>query len=421
MAKGRIKYLLLLLLNIVLYGLLGKNIIFFLITLVYTYLFANILFSNKKKILLVIFIIFTIFPLILFKYLNNFLNISMLVPLGISYYTLTCLSFLIDNYQSKYKKFPSFLDYALYISYFPTLFIGPINRYKEFKSEIENIGIKKENIFPGFLRISVGLIKKYIIANKLNVIIIFLNSHLDYQGGYVLLGLIIYFIMLYCDFSGGIDIVLGISKCFNVNLCENFNRPYLSVSVKDFWRRWHISLGSWLKDYVYIPLGGNRKGLIRSKINIVITFLVSGLWHGINYLLWGLINGILVSFSKETKYHKLNIFITFVLISCLWIFFIYPDTLTALKMFMSIFTKFDLTFIKNVFTLGLNIYDYIVIFLMILLVLFYEAKKNILDKKINTIKLEYQLMIILSLIFIVLLFGSYGLDVNSSNFIYGNF
>lgn len=419
MAKSRIKYLLWLLINIILYIIYGKNILYLLFSSLITYYLGKIIYKKPNSILLIIAILINLLPLIFFKYLMEIMQINFLIPLGISYYTLSLVSYLSDMNHQKYKPSDNLLDFLLFSFYFPVLFIGPIIRYDEFNHEIKKITFVKENVYSSFIRILIGSIKKFIIANKLSVIVMTLGSSLNFSGLYVLFGLIIYSIFLYCDFSGGIDIVLGISKIFNISLKENFDHPFHSESIKEFWHRWHISLGSWLKDYVYIPLGGSRVSKLMTKINVIITFLISGIWHGKNYLLWGLLNGILVNINLKTKKKNLNIIITFILISCLWIFFIYNDTLTAIKMFSTIFTNFNISI--NFVSLGLNIWEYLTIIVSLIIVILYENKRKLLKKYFENISIERKIIIILFLVLLVLLFGNYGLDVNGNNFVYGNF
>ncbi len=421
MATSRIKKILLLLLNTFLYFIYGKNIIVLLITSVLTYYFGHIIVKKKSYLITTILISIILMPLIFYKYLINIMEISILVPLGISYYTLSLISYLSDMYHKRYHEANSLLDFLLFSLYFPCLFIGPINRYDTFSLELKKISFKKENVFNSLLRISFGLIKKLIIANKLMIVINTIASNNEFTGLYVLLACLLYSILLYCDFSGGIDIVLGISKIFNINLVENFNHPYLSESIKEFWRRWHISLSSWLKDYVYIPLGGNRGSKIMTKVNVLITFLISGLWHGIHYILWGILHGILVILNFKTKNRVVNIILTFTLISLLWIFFIYNNTFLSIEMFVSIFTKCDINVITNFLSLGLNIYEIIIVIIFLIMVIIYERKKDVIEKNFSSFTIENKVALILLLIILILLFGNYGLDVNGNNFIYGSF
>ena len=171
--------------------------------------------------------------------------------------------------------------------YIPHLFIGPIARYDEMKNELKSKRkISLNNLYNGGIRILWGLFKKLVIAGRISIIITTITGNSEiYNGWYALLAMFAYSIQLYSDFSGGIDIVIGVSKILEINLPENFNSPFLAENIKEFWRRWHITLSTWLKDYIYIPLGGNRCGKFRKSINVLITFIVSGLWHGVNYIL----------------------------------------------------------------------------------------------------------------------------------------
>ena len=225
MAKSRIKKILLVFINLFLYFIYGKNIFVLLTTSIITYFLGRLLLKNKNIFLVIFSYLVVLLPLIFFKYLINIIEINLLVPLGISYYTLSLISYLSDIYHDKYRPSSNLIDFFLFSLYFPCLFIGPINRYNNFSSEIEKMKFNKENLFNSLLRISFGLIKKMIIANKLTIIISTISSNTSYNGLYVLLACFIYSILLYCDFSGGIDIVLGVSKIFNIDLVENFNHP----------------------------------------------------------------------------------------------------------------------------------------------------------------------------------------------------
>ena len=417
MARGKIKKILILILNIVLYLIYGNYLFPIIITSILTFFLGKKIYKNNRFYLSLFTYLIILAPLIFFKYLINIIGISILIPLGISYYTLNLISYISDIRNKRYNPCTNLLDFMLYCLYFPCLFIGPINRYNDFIKEINTIRFNKNNLFNSLLRIGLGLIKKIIIANKLSSIIALLSSDTSYTGLYVLFGLFTYSFLLYCDFSGGIDIVLGISKIFNINLVENFDKPYLSESVKEFWRRWHISLGTWLKDYIYIPLGGNKEGNISTKINVLITFFISGIWHGLHYILWGIINGVFVILNIKTKNRYINIILTFIIISFLWIFFIYNDTFLSIEMFISIFKSGSFDF----FNLGLNLIDYLIIIIFLIVTFVYELRMVSINSYLNKQSIYKKIMLILLIIFVVLLFGNYGLDVNSNNFIYGNF
>lgn len=389
--------------------------------------------SKNRKWILILTILINGFILIAIKILlygqaklNWLSTINIIAPLGISYYTLQVISYIVDVYKGKIEAEENFFKYLLYVMYFPYLFIGPITRYEDMKKELfKKKAIKLENIYNGAIRILWGLTKKFVIAGRIGILInTIVSDTTTYKGAYSLLAMLLYSVQLYSDFSGGIDIVIGGSKMLGINLKENFDSPYLSQSIKEFWRRWHIALSSWLKDYIYIPLGGNRCSKIRNKINIIITFVISGFWHGMNYLLWGLIHGLLVVYGKilKTKWKLLNILITFLLVSMLWSFFIWPDTLTSLQMIGSIFTNFNyVEMFSNFLNLGLNLANIVVLIISVMALIIFDIKKEKIITEIKKCKLEGKLAIIGTLALIVLVFGIYGIGFNVSEFIYSKF
>ncbi len=278
---------LLLILSVIIYVSYGlSNFIYICFSLLTTFVAARNLKQDDKnrKIVLVGTIIINTIILVGVKFLP-YTSLNILAPLGVSYYTLQVISYLVDVYKGKYEYEKNLFNYALYIMYIPHLFIGPISRYDEMKKQIITNGkITVSNLYNGGIRILWGLSKKLIIAGRIAIVIETITNN-GYSGTYSLLAMLLYSIELYSDFSGGIDIVLGISKMLGIDLIENFDAPYYSQNIKEFWRRWHISLSSWLRDYIYIPLGGSRCSKIRKAINVLITFAVSGLWHGANYIL----------------------------------------------------------------------------------------------------------------------------------------
>ena len=218
--------------------------------------------------------------------------------------------------------------------------------------------------------------------------------------------------------------VLGVSKILGIKMSENFDKPYFSQTVKEFWNRWHITLGLFLRDYIYIPLGGNRKGRVRKHVNVIITFLVSGIWHGIHYVLWGLFNGIFVCIGDKlkTKYKFLNSLGVFLVISFLWSFFIWQDTLTALSMFGSVFTTFNYAdLFNNALSLGLSLADLIVLSVSTVTLFLCDFKKQEIKNKVAVLSADKKVAIALSLLLIVALLGVYGIGFNASAFIYSNF
>ena len=243
-----------------------------------------------------------------FKYFNFFVQsfadlfgisslgaLNIILPVGISFYTFQALSYLIDVYRGKLKACDRFVKISLYISFFPQLVAGPIVRASDFLPQLEeDRPMNRENLVEGLQIFLFGLIKKIVIADRLAVCVdAVFASPASYSGLSLFLAVVAYSMQIYCDFSGYSDMAIGVAKTFGYDLCKNFDMPYLSKNPTEFWKRWHISLSSWLKDYLYISLGGNRRGKLRTKINLMLTMVLGGLWHGANWqmVLWGALHG----------------------------------------------------------------------------------------------------------------------------------
>lgn len=295
-----------------------------------------------------------IMVLCFFKYFNFFLNtfdlktLDIVLPIGISFYTFEIISYLVDVKKEKIEVETDFIVFATYISFFPNIISGPIERANNLLTQIkENKQITIKNIEIGIQIMVIGYFKKMVLADRLAV---FVNDVYATPKAYnwltVLFAILSYSIQIYMDFSGYSDIAIGCAKCFGYDLKKNFNLPYVSKSVTEFWRRWHISLSTWFKDYVYIPLGGNRKGKIRQYVNLIIVMTLSGLWHGAswNYVLWGLINGLLLCVekmlfnAKSDKHNFIRIISTFVVISFTWIIFRAETFDKIIEIFVCIFS-----------------------------------------------------------------------------------
>ncbi len=221
---------------------------------------------------------------------------SIIVPLGISYYLLQMIGYVIDVYHKKIETSKSLVNYALFVSFFPTVVSGPIERAGNMIPQYEKLpGFDEGNVRRGLLQIIWGFFLKMIVADRIGVLVSTVNANPSaYSGSVVFVIVLMYSLQIYTDFGGYSNIAIGSARILGINVMDNFESPFLSTSVAELWRRWHISLSTWFRDYVYIPLGGNRKGKTRKYINILITFLISGLWHGAawTYAIWGLINGI---------------------------------------------------------------------------------------------------------------------------------
>ena len=319
----RFKNLILLLFSLFFYAYgEPKFIIIMVFSIIINYVLGLLIDNSKKckKLLLIIAVLFNISILIIYKYLTfiltninnafktNFLIPKIVLPIGISFFTFQILSYIIDVYKEKVKVQKNIFDLGLYISFFPQLIAGPIVRYEDIEDQIKN---RKETISrfsKGIERFIIGLGKKVILSNTLSIIAdyAFDQELMVLSRGTLWLGAIAYTLQIYYDFSGYSDMAIGLGKIFGFEFEENFNDPYISKSISEFWRRWHISLGNWFRDYVYIPLGGSRCSKQRLIINLAVVWFLTGLWHGANwtFIMWGILYFILITIEKITKFEK---------------------------------------------------------------------------------------------------------------------
>lgn len=270
--------------------------------------------SWKRKTVLILSIVVNIGLLFFFKYYNfiidnlNYifnLNISasnLSLPLGISFYTFQTLSYTIDVYRGEVEASNSFFDYSAYVAMFPQLVAGPIVRYIDIYNQLKNRDFTDSSIAYGIKRFVYGLAKKVLIANKLGELykLVLAKNILELSSSMAWLGIVAFTLQIYFDFSGYSDMAIGLGRMLGFDFLENFNFPYISKSITEFWRRWHISLSGWFKSYVYIPLGGNRVKLPRQILNLFITWFLTGFWHGadFNFILWGLYYFVLLVLEK---------------------------------------------------------------------------------------------------------------------------
>ncbi len=281
-----------------------------------------------------------------FKYcgfvLNNvssLFNISIdfkapVMPIGISFYTFQVITYTVDVYRGKVEVQRNYGHLLLYVSFFPQLIAGPIVNYSDIKEQLEKRNISLNDFYEGFMRFFIGFGKKILIANTCGIITEKIDAvaQMSLSGAWVLA--IAYALQIYFDFSGYSDMAIGIGRMFGFKFLENFNYPYISKSITEFWRRWHISLGAFFREYVYIPLGGNRVGKIKLLRNIMIVWMLTGIWHGAswNFIIWGLYYGVLLVLEKfvllrikEKLPNFVNVFITLLLVLIGWVFFYYID------------------------------------------------------------------------------------------------
>lgn len=323
--------------------------------------------SQKEKNWLIVGILLPLLSLFAFKY-YNFINESVfsllemiglrlklpemkaLMPIGISFYTFMAISYMVDVYKEKIKAERNPLMVALFLSFFPQVSSGPIGRAGQLIPQFRNPAVlTRDNLFAGMKWMVWGYFMKLCIADRWGIYVDTVFSNIaNHNGTTYLLTSFLYTFQIYCDFAGYSLIAIGVAKIMGIRLMDNFRRPYFAKSIKDFWDRWHISLSTWLKDYVYIPLGGNRVSPARHLLNLLLTFLVSGLWHGAawTFVIWGGIHGLMqIIYTLWRKVVKINIpsnlsvLLTFVCVNFAWIFFRAPDLSTALTVIQGIFVS----------------------------------------------------------------------------------
>ena len=341
--------------------------------------------------------------LLKFGYVINTWTLNIVLPVGISFYTFHGLSYVIDVYKKRITAEKNFIDYAVFVSFFPLLVAGPIERATHLLPQIK---IKRsfdyDMALNGVRQILWGLFKKIVIADTCSIFVddIFQN-YANYSGGTLVMGAVFFSFQIYCDFSGYSDIAIGVAKLLGIDLITNFRTPYFSRDIADFWRRWHISLSSWFRDYVYIPLGGSKVSLSKSIRNIFIIFILSGFWHGANwtFIFWGALNALyfIPSFlmKKNRKYidnnaqsnflskikELVDILITFGLTTFAWIFFRSNSLRDAIQYIKGVFRYSDFFKVHSAKTYELSIKPllfYIVIFLII--EWYYKNEKNVFTK-----------------------------------------
>ncbi len=278
---------------------------------------------------------------------------KIILPIGISFYTFQMISYLIDVYRDKSLLQKNYCNLILYISFFPQLIAGPIIRYADFATQLHSRKHSLESAALGFRRFTFGLAKKVLIANTMSSLVDTLYAY-DANNFNIVVGwvaAILYCLQIYYDFSGYSDMALGMAKMCGFTFHENFQYPYEATSIKEFWRKWHISLSSWFREYLYIPLGGNRKGMGRTIVNKYVVFFCTGLWHGasLNFIIWGLIHGTFLILEdylwvlKKIKGTALGWIYTMLVISCAFVFFRSENLLQAFMILSSMFTGFTVT------------------------------------------------------------------------------
>ena len=398
--------------------------------------------QKRKNLFLIISIIVNLSLLGFFKYadfligsINSLLNINIPLlelglPIGISFFTFQTMSYSIDVYRGDVKAEHNFLDFMTYVSMFPQLIAGPIVRYEEVSKELKNRSITPQGFADGMIRFLQGLFKKVLIANNIGYLFVIASSMPNNEMSVVMswLGILAYTFQIYFDFSGYSDMAIGMGKMLGFTYPENFNHPYISKSITEFWRRWHISLSSFFKDYVYIPLGGSRVKKIINVRNILIVWMLTGLWHGAswNFVLWGLYYGVLLLLEKfvfnkilEKTPNWFKHFYTMFLVVVGWMIFAFDD-MTVLKEYASMmFGVGGVSFINNHALYYLKNYLIMFILAIIFSMPVYKLAKEKLSKVKNTKSVFIVSLIIYTVLFIVVV--SYLVNDTYNPFLYFRF
>ena len=410
--------------------------------------------DNKliEKTILIAAIIVVISPLFITKYWPFIFNVfeknrtnEFIIPLGISFYSLQIISYLIDIYNGKEIPEKSLGKYILFATFFPQIIQGPIARYSQMKTQFLQEHVFEEREFLKGLQLIIwGFFLKMMIADKAAIVVneIFAN-YVVYEGWYIVLGGVLYSLQLYADFLACVTISQGVAALFGIEVIDNFKQPYGATSVKEFWHRWHISLSTWLRDYVYISLGGNRKGIIAKYFNLLFTFVISGIWHGagFKYILWGLMHGIYQIMEDVIlpiknyicdRFEKLkcirkhvDIICTYICVMVAWIVFRADSLRVAVTMLvgMTKLSNFNIFFDGSIINLGLSKKQIIVLVISVgimFLVSKLQQRMSIRDMILNqNVVVRWSTYIVV--ILCIMVFGTYGYGFDAQDFIYGGF
>ena len=377
---------------------------------------------------------------------------DIILPVGISFYTFQALSYTMDVYRKEIEPEKNPFRYALFVSFFPQLVAGPIERSKNLLKQVKDADTMKiwnyDRIASGVVMMVWGLFQKMVIADRISIYVDSVYENLYAVGTMeTVFAAIGFSIQIYCDFAAYSTIAIGAAKVMGFELMENFDTPYFATSIKEFWRRWHISLSTWFRDYLYIPMGGNRKGKIRKYFNVLVTFLVSGLWHGAswNYVLWGGLHGIyqvigeilmpvrkkVVSFLKVNEsvfsYKLGQMVFTFSLTTLTWVFFRAKTLEEALYFFERMFTRWNpwVFFNEGLYNFGLDRVEVNILFVALITMFLVEWVKYTKNKLISDFLMEQNLwfrwLVVIGWIVLILVYGEYGLTFDSNQFIYFQF
>lgn len=421
--------------------------------------------TRLKNVIVAVSFILNLAILFYFKYFNFIIGIigkvaskmhiyldiplfDIILPVGISFYTFQALGYTMDVYRNEINAEKNFFKYALFVSFFPQLVAGPIERSKKLLNQLAvPQKFNFENAREGLLLMLWGFFLKIVLADRIAIFVDTIYGDCKtYAGSYLILATIFFAVQIYCDFSGYSAIAMGVAKFIGIELMENFDAPYYSVSVADFWRKWHISLTSWFKDYLYIPLGGSRNGKVKGYLNKMIVFLISGLWHGasFSFIAWGALNGLYqiigdilrpirdmliekICLNRESFGHKLiQVIGTFILIDFSWIFFRANSFMGAFEIIKQMFSVRNvwILFDGSIYYCGLDVKNFWLMIICIGILGFadYCKHKNIKIREV-IISQDYwfRCCFVAVSIGVIMLFGIWGPAFDKSNFIYFQF
>lgn len=421
--------------------------------------------TRNKKLCVAVCILLNLSILFLFKYLDMALSIlntvlapmhlalpnpkfDLILPVGISFYTFQALSYTIDVYRRDVEPEANFLKYALFVSFFPQLVAGPIERSKNLLSQIVMPHFfQYDAMRDGFLLMIWGYFLKVVVADRIAIVVDTVYKYPElFTGCYLIVATILFAVQIYCDFAGYSIIAMGAAEMLGFRLMENFDAPYLADSVADFWRRWHISLSSWFRDYLYIPLGGNRKGKLRKYLNLMIVFATSGLWHGasLHYVVWGCLNGFYqiigaelmpvrnfiverLHLHRDSLAHRAyKITFTFLLIAFALLFFRAERLTTAFVIIKNMVSCWNpwILFDGSLYTLGLNRQNFQLMLVCILVLLIADLlkyKKVCVRAVILKQDFWFRCAVVVVSVTLILLLGIWGGGYDASTFIYFQF
>lgn len=423
------------------------------ISTIITWLFGDLIHRVNglalRRILLALAVIFNIFMLVIYKYENFFLELinsdvrlNLILPAGISFFTFQSLTYVFDIYNGDLEPEKNIFKYALFVSFFPLILSGPIERAKHLIPQLDlKADFDETRAKEGLTLMLFGYFLKIVIVSRMTILSDYVfTDYLNKSGVALLIAILAYTLLIYCDFSGYSYIAIGMCKVMGIEIITNFRQPYFSTSVSDFWRRWHISLSTWFRDYLYIPLGGNRKGRIRKYINIMIVFVVSGLWHGANitFVIWGFLNGIyqvigdiikpvktkISAFIKNPKAVRvIETTLTFILISFTWVYFRSSSVYEANTILSRLVSDFRLSnlFDGTFWNVGLGVNNMIfALFAIVILVtadVMCEIKKCDVSCILTNVKAPVRWAVYYTLIIMIVL----SLNLNMTEFIYSGF